>query len=222
MIAREKENDAKNVQMIACLAGAAFAAPAMAQLTVYTDRAAWEAAVGANPIFVEDFNNLATGEIADGATLDTGIIQITRDGSPNGADGALAISPGDQFGNFDGTNHLDGETGIMPGESVDFGFNGSSVFAFGADWVSPFSGDGIALEVGNELILLDSIAGLDAGFIGFVSDSATFSTISVVGTPEDITFQELWQADNVSYAVPAPSALALLGLGGMVAGRRRR
>jgi len=212
----------KNVRGIACLAGAAFAAPAVAQLTVFTDRGAWEAAIGGNPVFVEDFNNLATGDIADGSTLDTGIIQITRDGGPNGADGALAISPGDQFGNFDGTNHLDGETGIAPGERVDFGFNGQSVFAFGADWVSPFSGDGIALEVGDELILLDAVAGFDAGFIGFVSGSATFSTISVVGTPEDISFQELWQADNVSYAVPTPSAIALLGLGGLVAGRRRR
>lgn len=211
----------KNTTLIAFAAGV-IATPALAQLTVYTDRAAWEAAIGANPIFVEDFNNLATGEIADGFTLDTGIIQITRDGSPNGADGALAISPGSQFGNFDGTNHLDGETGIMPGERVDFGFNGNSVFAFGADWVSPFSGDGIALEVGNELILLDAVTGFNSGFIGFVSASATFSTISIVGTPEDITFQELWQADNVSYAVPAPSAMALLGLGGLVAGRRRR
>jgi len=204
------------------LAAGAFVLPAFGQLTVYTDRASWESALGGGMIFVEDFNSLDTGDIADGATLDTGIIQITRDGSPNGGDGGLAISPGSQFGNFDGTTHLDGETGVGPHERVDFGFNGNAVFAFGADWVSPFSGDGIAIEVGDTLILLDSIAGFDSGFVGFISASDTFSTISVVGTPDAISFQELWQADNVSYAVPAPSAIALLGLGGLITARRRR
>ena len=195
-------------------------APSLAQVTVYFDRTAWEAAVG--DFMVEDFNTQTPGVIADGATLDTGLIQITRDGSPNGGDGLLEIEPGGNFGNFDGTTFLSGETGASPHENVLVEFGGQSIFAFGADWVSPFSGDGIGIQVGNELILLDSITGFNSGFVGFVLDSGSTSSISIVGNPGAVTFQELWSADNFSWAVPSPSALALLGMGGLAAARRRR
>jgi hypothetical protein len=212
----------KTMMTIAAFGAAAVATPALAGgLTIYTDRASWEAALGGATAVVEDFNSLSTGVISDGATLDTGLIQITRDGSPNGGDGALAISPGSLFGNFDGTNHLDGETGVAPHENVIIGFGGQNIFAFGADWVSPFSGDGIVLRVGESIISLDSITGFNSGFLGFVSDSETFGSVTIAGNPGVITFQELWQADNISYAVPAPGALALLGMAGLV-GRRRR
>lgn len=212
----------KTKMTIAALGAAAVATPALAGgLTIYTDRASWEAALGGASAVVEDFNSTATQVISDGQTLDTGLIQITRDGSANNGDGALAISPGSLFGNFDGTNHLDGETGAAPHEDVIIGFNGQNIFAFGADWVSPFSGDGIVLRVGEEVISLESITSFNSGFLGFVSDSDTFSQVTIAGNPDDITFQELWQADNVSYAVPAPGALALLGMAGLV-GRRRR
>ena len=194
---------------------------ASAQLTVFTNRAAWEAAVGGG-IFTEDFNALAPQIIADGATIDTGLVQITRDGSANGGDGLLEIEPGGNFGNVDGTTFLSGETGITPHERVGISFGGQSIFAFGADWFSPFSGDGIALDVGGEIILLDSITGFNTGFVGFVSASDTFSEISIVGTVEAITFQELWSADNFSFAIPTPATAALLGIGGLAATRRRR
>lgn len=206
--------------VIACAIGA-YAGLSAAQVTVFTDRTAWEAAVGGG-IFTEDFNAQVPGVIADGATLDTGLVQITRDGSPNGGDGLLEIEPGGNFGNIDGTTFLSGETGAEPHEVVNIGFNGQSVFAFGADWFSPFSGDGIALQVGSETILLDSITGFNTGFVGFVSNGATFSTVSIVGTADPISFQELWSADNFSYAIPAPASAALLALGGLAATRRRR
>jgi hypothetical protein len=208
--------------IVAGISIGAIASAASASITVFTDRASWEAAVGGAPITVEDFNSTAPQPIADGSTLDTGLLQIKRDGSANGGDGDLAISDGSTFGDFDGTNFLDGETGIAPHERVDFGFNGQSVFAFGADFVSPFSGDGIALEVGGQLFNIDTISGFDSGFFGIVDTSATYSTISIVGTPEDISFQELWQADNVSYAVPSPGAAGLLAFAGLAATRRRR
>lgn len=195
-------------------------APSLAQVTVYLDRTAWEAAVG--DFMVEDFNTQTPGIIADGSTLDTGMLQITRDGSPNGGDGLLEIEPGGNFGNLDGTTFLSGETGASPHENVLVEFGGQSIYAFGADWFSPFSGDGIGIQVGNELILLDSITGFNTGFVGFVLESGTVDSISIVGNPDAVTFQELWSADNFSYAVPAPSALALLGAGGLIASRRRR
>jgi hypothetical protein len=197
---------------------AALATTAVADLTVYTDRAAWEAALSA-PIVTENFNAITPQVIGDGDTLDTGLVQLYRDGSPNGGDGALEIEPGSNFGNFDGTTFLSGETGAAPHEIVDVQFNSLRVIAFGADWVSPFSGDGIGLEVGSELILLDSISGFGSGFVGFISDSDVYDTISIVGNPDDVTFQELWSADNFSYAVPEPASLMLLVLAGLI--RRR-
>lgn len=208
--------------VLSVCAVAACATGASAQLTVYTDRAQWEAAAGGG-VVTEDFNGQAAGIIADGATLDTGLLQIFRDGSPNGGDGLLEIEPGGNFGNLDGTTFLSGETGVTPHERVDFSFNGQGVFAFGGDWFSPFSGDGIGLQVGNEYIALDSITGFDQGFVGFVSNGGVFSTVSIVGDPGAISFQELWSVDNVSYAVPSPATVALLvGAGGMLAMRRKR
>ncbi|MBZ0171150.1 MAG: hypothetical protein K8E66_02100, partial [Phycisphaerales bacterium] len=113
-----------------------------AQVVSFTNRADWEAAVGGSYV-LEDLNGAAVQTIADGSTLDTGLLQITRDGSPNASDGDLEIRPGTSFGNIDGTNFLYGETGIEPHENTLFGFNGQDVYAFGADFVSPYSGDGI-------------------------------------------------------------------------------
>ena len=200
---------------------ATVAGSASAQFTIFTDRAAWEAAVGGG-VVTEDFNGQTPGIIGDGSTLDTGLLQIFRDGSPNGGDGLLEIEPGGNFGNLNGTTFLSGETGVAPHERVDFSFNGQSVFAFGGDWFSPFSGDGIALEAGGETFLLDQISGFDQGFVGFVSGGGSFSTVSIVGTLDPISFQELWSVDNVSYAVPTPASTVLLGLTGLLAIRRKR
>lgn len=197
------------------------AGAANADLMIFTDRGAWEAALGGAPIVTEDFNDITPFVFGVGETLDTGNLQITRDGEPNGSDGALEIEPGGNFGTIDGTTFLSGETGVEPHERVEFRFNGASVLAFGADFTSPFSGDGIALSIGGDTVNIDTIAGFGTGFFGVISDSS-FDLATIVGTDEPISFQELWSADNVSYAIPAPGAMTLLGLGGLAAARRRR
>lgn len=155
-------------------------------------------------------------------TLDTGLLQIKRDGSANGGDGDLAITAGGGFGDIDGTNYLDGETGGTPHERVDLTFGGAQIFAWGADFTSPFSGDGIGIEADGQLFLVDTISGFDTGFFGIVSSSATFDVVSIVGNPADVTFQELWQADNITWAIPSPGAAGVLALAGIAAARRRR
>jgi hypothetical protein len=207
--------------VVLCAAAAAVSV-AHAQVMVFTSRAAWEAAVGGAYV-LENLNGAAVQTIAPGATLDTGLLQITRDGSPNNNDGDLEIRPGTSFGNIDGTNFLYGETGIEPHEMTHFGFNGQDVFAFGADFVSPYSGDGIDIVAGGTRYSLSGIGG-GSGFLGMVDlGGASLGAISFAGSLEPITFQELWQADNISYAaVPAPAGFALIGLGGLIALRRKR
>ncbi len=209
--------------LAAAVVAAGAAASASASVTVYTDRASWLAAIGGSTGF-EDFNSTAVQSFADGQTLSFASgLSVTRDGSPNGGDGALAISPGSQFGNIDGTTHLDGETGAEPHEVVRLNFGGP-VFAFGADFASPFSGDGIALQIGNDVVNLDFITGFNVGFAGIVIDGGgSVGEIQIVGTTDPITFQELWQADNFEWAViPTPGSIAVLGLAGVAATRRRR
>lgn len=212
----------KRVVVFACAVGATSGI-ASAGITIFTDRTAWElAAGGLGDVFLEDFNSQAVQTINDGATLDTGLIQITRDGSANGGDGDLEIRAGTSFGNIDGTNFLYGETGVEPHETVRVGFGGTAIVAFGADFVSPFSGDGIGIKIGDEVFLLDSIGAGD-GFFGFIDDTGSYDTIEIVGTTEPIFFQELWQADNFGFVfIPAPSALGIMGLAGLAAARRRR
>jgi hypothetical protein len=207
--------------VLLCTVGAATGFSA-AQVMTFTNRADWEAAVGGG-IIVEDFNSTAVQTILDGQTLDTGLLQVTRDGSPNAADGDLEIRDGSSFGNIDGTNFLYGETGVEPHENTLFGFNGQDIFAFGADFQSPFSGDGIDVVVGGTRYSLDYIGG-GGGFFGILEMSGgALGSVAYSGTLEPNTFQELWQSDNVGYAVvPAPAGLAVLGLGGLVAARRRR
>lgn len=205
---------------IAC----AIALPAMhasAQVSVFFDRTSWETALMGAPVVTETFDATTPQLINDGATLDTGLIQIKRDGSANAGDGFLAIEPGSAFGNLNGTNFLDGETGAEPHERVDISFNGNSVIGFGADWFSPFSGDGIGVEIAGEFFLLDSITDFNQGFVGFVSTTPVAS-VAILGNPAMDTFQELWSADDVSYAVPAPASVALVGFGAIAATRRRR
>ena len=193
---------------------------ASAGVTIYTDRAAWLADLGVAPT-IEDFNSTAVQTIADGSSINTGILTITRDGSNNMGDGDLEIRDGSQFGNIDGTNFLYGETGVEPHETVNISFNGAQAFAFGADFSSPFSGDGIGVQVDGITYLLDYIPSFDTGFFGIISNSSTFGSVSIVGTEDPITFQELWQADNLGFAVPAPASASLLALGALVARRRR-
>ncbi len=208
--------------VIALLAVGSAACVSSAQVQVYTSLADWQAALTGSHV-LEDFNSTATQDIADGSTLDTGLLQITRDGSGNSGDGALAISPGSVFGNIDGTNFLDGETGGEPHETVNFGFNGGNVYAFGADFTSPYSGDGIDIVANGQRYSLADIGGGNS-FFGIVDVSgASLGDVSIAGTLDSITFQELWQADNFRYAlVPTPAGASILGIVGLAAARRRR
>ena len=84
-----------------------------------------------------------------------------------------------------------------------------------------FTGDfGVQLYHDSELVGSAAVDGL-ASFqiVGFVSDVA-FNRVVVVGNMG--TFNNLALMGNISFAVPAPSALALLAVAALTHGTRRR
>ncbi len=62
-----------------------------------------------------------------------------------------------------------------------------------------------------------------SSFIGFYSTTSSISTLTIIAQPVGSTKSVYPTVDNLTFAVvPAPSALALLGLAGAAMGRRRR
>lgn len=196
----------------------AVAGTASAQLSFFTDFASWQAAVGGASVTTEDFNGVATGDYSNGGFSTS---NLTVSHTANGTTSVLNVDPGANFGNLDGTNFIDATTGPTPGGTVTFTFAPGSVFAFGADFFSPFSGAGIDIVVDGQAFALDAITGFNQGFAGVVS-TGSFTEVVIQGNYDNGVFQELWSADNVRYAVPTPGAFAVIGLGGLIALRRRR
>jgi MYXO-CTERM domain-containing protein len=76
----------------------------------------------------------------------------------------------------------------------------------------------VTLADGSQYIA-SSIAPSD--FVGFISNGAAISSLTMAASdtaPGDIYVT----ADNMYFGVPAPGCAALVGLAGLVAGRRRR
>jgi len=189
---------------------------------VFQDRAQWEAAIAAattESVVTQDFNEAPLANVADGETVDLGNLEVTRTASPTGG-GSLSFGER-PFGTIDGTRLLDGISGNAPHDVIDITFDGNEVFAFGGDFLSPFSQDGIGLRVSGELVLLDFIEGGSQGFAGLIFDG-TVDVVQIVGNPAQLAPIENYSADNFAYAVPNPGTMAVLSLGGLTAARRRR
>jgi hypothetical protein len=207
-------------RMLLAAVAALMSSAAHADLQIFTDRTAWEAALS-GPLTVEDFNALTPQELTPGDTLSTGLLDIFFDDNGTG-NGEASILDGSSFGNIDGTNFFEGFT-VGSDAILKFTFS-TDVSAYGAEYFSPASGAGLTLIVGDEVIsFLDlGFEGFDIGFVGIISD-VPFSSISY--SDEQLTFGEIFSVDNVGYvAIPTPGVFAGLGLllWGKTGRRRRR
>jgi len=187
----------------------AFAQPAKAVLTVYTDRGSWEGVVGS--FATEDFNALATGPMSRG-TNNAGVIDIQIGGlnAPRGNEIATGATEFD----FDGSNHIHGDVSSV---SLDVSFSilfDRPIAGFGADWVSTTTGGLLTMLIDGETVKFsDHMSGNGNGFLGVVSDS-TFTTASfgleIISTNRT---NEQFGMDNIAVYVPEPCSFVLIGLG---------
>jgi hypothetical protein len=201
----------------------AIPASASAAPVIFTNQAAWSAAIlsvdATATSGLEDFNGAAvTGGTGLGAgphSYGGGDFSITLNNIGNGGSMTGVINPGE----FDGTNafemravHDSSDFELFPGffvqgegfESLD-GVFATSVLGFGADFNSTTTNDGLSIEVNGITIKLhdyypDSTLADGDGFLGVVDSNGigSFSIVADNQSPSD-EFEQA-EMDNFRWA----------------------
>ncbi|MBX9789551.1 MAG: PEP-CTERM sorting domain-containing protein [Pirellulales bacterium] len=197
---------------------------AKAAVQVFTSRAAWEQAVGGT-IVTETFDGVPlpvylytnSGHDVYNYQLPPGVNQVGQLKIGIERFSGNLIENGYAFESVNGTNHwrieASTQNGGTPPVSPAILFD-QPVRGFGADWNFLFSDLRTKLIVNGQTLLFSNYVGKGVHFLG-IADPGGMSQVEI-----DVTspFNVLLSADNVSYAVPEPSALALLLVGGALLG----
>lgn len=206
---------------LAAVIAAGTTTAALGQLAIYTDQAAWEAAVsGAGYSAIEEtFDGITILNMQPGGGyMINSDFSITVEGAMGSSDDAF-IDNGVFHGEiFPATEHVAYRHDFV-----------NSIVAFGQFYDGAASGLGIRISTSlGDLDIFDDggLTGFADGFLGFlITDGSSISSVSIIGSDSDggTAVGEIYDATNAVYAfVPAPGSLALLGLGGLAATRRRR
>jgi hypothetical protein len=205
----------------AALFGLLATTPADAAVTVYTDQAAWLAAVSG--VISENFESSPLGELAPGTT-DIGAFSITID--QNFGDVAIVDN-----GNINGSRQFHGLLASDGTTILDFSEFGSSIFGFAGTWNSTTTNDRLTVTIAGTTIEFDDhLPGNGSGFLGFVSTDPfsilQFRTETVTSDGEAFDLDDVLIATGLASTTPIPEpgtmgllATSLLGLGLL---RRRR
>jgi hypothetical protein len=197
--------------LLVCGVAAPHAAAAPV-LTVYTDRAAWEAAVSGT--FVEEnLNAFNPGVSYELAPLDVGdfTISVSGDTFP----GWHQVGPNNTVNDVNGTAQLNAITVLNGRTTLSFDF---PVWAFGAHWAGISDSRVTSIDVDGTVLPLPN---LNQAFYGFTS-SAPFSSLFLsltTGGPDGFGMDDVVYSRS---AIPEPATLALVGLGLAALALRRR
>ena len=200
------------------IAVVSFVAPAIAGLSFYTDRDAWESAVNGS-IVTENFDSVPFYELSEGVNS-AGLIDIELVNLAV-VDKWNEINDGSSYSSVNGTPYYQGGCRYTDPDTIIVLHLPFSASAFGGDFYSTYSsdGNGLMLQVnGLQYEFSDLMPFNDGtGFLGFVSSDA-FSTVTLF----DSSNNEVFGLDNVSFAVPEPATMVLLSVGTICLRKRRK
>lgn len=212
---------------VACVAVlVATAGQVQAGLITFTNRAAWESAVGS--FTTERFNSITADTYFQGTSLSFPDLTLLHLGNGTALVDAQPYESNPGLADIDGTPRVN-LNGIGQSATVSILFN-SPVSAVGFDTVNyDVDNDFVQAYVGSTLVGNFPPFRDQAGFLGVLETSGNLITRIDITTPFANTYNAF---DNVSFGtsqistVPEPSSIAVFGIGACVAGvgvaRRRR
>ena len=206
-----KKNSHALLTIGACAASAMLASSASAAIATYSQFSLWGqdvVAAGAS-VATETFNSYGTSYYASPLTGSVGGINWSAT-----ATGGLFC----QTGYFSTNNPVAATFTFAPGVMAV----GANIFGTNSNFDIVAARITVTLADGSFYIASTSVS---TDFVGFISNGAAISslTMNAVGAPGSNVYVT---ADNMYFGVvgvvPAPGAVALIGLAGLVASRRRR
>ncbi len=207
------KNTTLAVSIVATVAGLGMSSIASGAIVVLNSRTTWNAYVGFHgaTVATEDFESFVVGAAPASASRIVGDTTWTASAAGNLYFGNVNVPPDHRVIstnianatlNFTFAPGVQGIGGEMFGRTSSFGVVLARITVTLADGTSYVNDQTTATD-----------------FVGFYSNGATISSISIsTSTPDTYA-----TVDNLYFAtVPAPGALALLSLAGVVGGRSRR
>lgn len=199
----------KSVSAVALVASALVASSASAGIVVYTNQSIWNARVATDGLVVETetFNSIADGYRPAPFAGSTASVNWSAF-----ADGGLYVQDGVFSTEFPDALTFTFTPGVRAVGGNFFGVDAE--FANAAVFFSVLLSDGTSYE---------GEASSPASFTGFRSTTAaTIASLTINVENLFGTGAVYPSVDNLYFGVPAPGAVALLGVAGLVGSRRRR